>query len=68
MNAHYLAWLGKVAGEMMTAIIRAGHKNESRSGTARAIINHLQSTDLDEAARRFVGNRIMSMYGYGGGL
>ena len=61
--------LKEVASEMMSSIIAFGVKHRTRSELRSIVIARMRDLhELDDAARAFVGDHVMSLYGYGGGL
>lgn len=61
--------LKATAREIMGAMVRDRATTNTRSNTRSTIVARLHArTDLDERARRFVGDFLMAQYGYGGGL
>ena len=59
--------LKQQADQINASMIRAGFRNPSRAACRAAIIEAIQAIE-NQAERRFIGNCIMSCYGYGGGL
>jgi hypothetical protein len=61
--------LKQVGGEMMAAIIAFGIKHKSRSEIRSTIVDRLRGLDgYDSTAKRFIGDHVMALFGYGGGI
>ena len=60
--------LKKVGGDMMETIAAFGIKHRSRSELRTFIVEKLRWMDLNTDEKRFVGDYVMALHGYGGGL
>jgi hypothetical protein len=61
--------LKKFAVEMMESIAAFGVKYRTKSELRSIVVARMRDLhDLDDAARKVVGDHVMSLYGYGGGV
>ena len=62
--------LKKVGDQFFSEMLAFGVKYKSRAEVRSAIIARLRiaATELDEKARRVIGDHVMALFGYGGGL
>ena len=60
----------KVANDMMSSIESFKVKWKTRSELRSIVVGRMKQLprDMDERSRRFVGDHVMALYGFGGGL